>query len=115
MARKKKSRLVNMEKSKPRRKSRSAEVANIDSDKYPWGLNLNLNEESIKKIPSVMNLKVGQEVMIIAKADVTEKRLSVEQTSKGGDRKDRSLTLQITDLQVAGDAKSEYDAAFDED
>ncbi len=108
------SRLISMEKPKPRKRSRLAHPVDIDSDKYPWELRFTLKEDQIKKLPHVMKYNVGDEVLLVAKADITGKSLNETQTSKGGDKRDRSLTLQMTDLSISVAKEPTFAEHFDE-
>lgn len=62
-------------------------------DKYPYGLELRLDDESLEKLKA--ELKTGQMVSIMAYAKVTE----TKEHDKGKGEV-RSATLQITDLEV---------------
>lgn len=63
-------------------------------DEYPWGLRLNLEQQSIKKLGMKELPEIGSEVMVHAKAKVVGARMS---------ENEKSLELQITDMEMAGD------------
>lgn len=66
-----------------------------NAPKYPWGTELNLEDETLEKLGIDRLPEVGEEVQITAVAKVT--RVSASE-SQGGAR--RSLYLQITDMAV---------------
>lgn len=69
-----------------------------DGPKYPWGLQINLNEDSLEKLGVTALPATGTEVTLVAKATVTG--TSENQTEGEGTRS--NMTLQITDLQLDG-------------
>ena len=72
-----------------------------DIEKYPWGTQLRLNDAMVKKLNLNVN-EIGQEVMFMAKAKVTELEAREE---ADGDTK-RHVTLQLTEMTVQGAAKA---------
>lgn len=66
-----------------------------DSPKYPYGLSLSLDPETVKKLELGV-VQVGQKMMALCMVEVT--RVSSEST--WGDSKELSVTLQITDMEV---------------
>lgn len=78
-----------------------------DGPRYPYGLNLHLSNESLAKLALAGLPAVGTELMLHAKVTVTE---ISEREEQDGD-KQRSLSLQITDLALAAPPTSEEDAA----
>jgi hypothetical protein len=99
-------------KLKPKSKLRNAmaTVAEEEPDSgpaYPWGLEVNLETETIEKLGIDMdNIKAGDTVHIVAKAEVTT--VSIRQTTKrkGNDKLNKSLSLQLTDMQLGGSKDS---------
>jgi len=87
--------LINMEMSKEEAKQET-EPTSQDAPRYPWGLEISLNNESIGKLGLATLPTVDAEVTIIAKATVS--RVSEYQTQGG--TPDRSLGLQITDMKL---------------
>lgn len=67
-----------------------------DAPKYPWGLCLTLNDDSLDKLGVKTLPPVDTEVTIIAKAVVS--RISENQTQGG--ESCASMDLQITDMQL---------------
>lgn len=85
--------LVSMKLSKAdREKSPSASPA-ADAPAYPWGLSVNLDDQAIEKL-GIKLPKVGGKLRLEALVDVTS--VSSNESKEGG--KNRSVTLQITDL-----------------
>jgi len=75
-----------------------------DGPRYPYGLCLSLEEESIQKL-GLKNLpSVGQSMMITARVEITS--TGEYESQHGGLR--RSLSLQVTDLEL-GKSKKEVD------
>ncbi len=69
-----------------------------DAPKYPWGLCITLNDDSLEKLGVKTLPAVDTEVTIVAKAVVSATR---ENQTQGGDS-EASMDLQITDMQVDG-------------
>lgn len=67
-----------------------------DMPKYPWGLEIRLEDEELEKLKLGM-MPVGTEVTFIAKAAVTAVR-----ENETEDGKDRCLTLQIRSMEFPG-------------
>jgi hypothetical protein len=94
--------LINMEMSKEEAKEYTEPKAS-EGPKYPWGLCLTLNDDSLKKLGIDKMPSVETEVTIIAKAVVSGTR---ENQTQGGDSQ-ASIDLQITDMTLS----TESDAA----
>jgi hypothetical protein len=76
--------------------------------KYPYGLNIRLEEDSIAKLGLKEMPEAGSVMLVMAKANVDE--CSVRDTQEG---KRRYICLQITDLSVApGTPKKEAGEAL---
>lgn len=100
--------LINMENT-PEEAKEMVSSSPGDAPKYPWGLALSLNDESLTKL-GIDNLPgVGTEVMIVAKASVTS--VSQRQTENEGSKS--CLDLQITEMQVSGTQKDVLGRATD--
>lgn len=87
--------LINMETS-PAEAKEYTQPTIADAPKYPWGLCITLNDDSLDKLGVKTLPPVDTEVTIVAKAVVS--RISENQT-QGGDNC-ASMDLQITDLQL---------------
>lgn len=88
-------------------KSESTEMmsveANQDAPAYPWGLRLELNDESMKKLGLQKLPKVGDKMKL--EAIVSVDRVSQVDTKEGGKRED--MSLQITDMELSSDVDDE--------
>jgi hypothetical protein len=69
-----------------------------DAPKYPWGLCITLDDGSLEKLGVEELPEAGAEVTIVAKATVS----SVRQYQTQGSENERSMELQITDMQIGG-------------
>lgn len=67
----------------------------LDESKYPWGMRIELNNESMKKLGMKKLPEVGKKCVIYALAVV--ERVS-ENSTQDGTRQD--MSLQITDLDI---------------
>lgn len=92
--------LVNM-KLDPKEREKMPECAVADRPQYPWGLCLNLDDESMKKLGLAALPRVGKPVMITALADVTSVSENEYTTPDGKTEKRQSVSLQITDLGLS--------------
>ena len=69
-----------------------------DAPKYPWGLSICLNDDSLDKLGVKTLPAVGTEVTIVAKATVS----GTSEYSTEGEGSRASMDLQITDMQIDG-------------
>jgi hypothetical protein len=67
-----------------------------ERDKYPYGMELRFENEQFDKITALQGFKVGDEVLIMAKACVTACRESERQ----GGKKTRSCEMQIEKIAI---------------
>ena len=92
--------LINMKHSREEaEKYVEAEVG--DEPKYPYGLCLSLHADELEKLGITALPTVGSEMMLTAKVFV--KSASSYQTQEGTD--DKSISLQITDMELSGAPK----------
>lgn len=89
--------LINMENTAQEAQAQVNPTA-ADGPKYPWGLCITLNDDSLEKLGVKTMPAVGTEVTIVAKAQVTGTN---ERQSENGESYS-SMDLQITDLQIDG-------------
>lgn len=90
--------MVSMKMSKKEAKKQYDPVES-DKPQYPWGLNIDLNEKSLKKLGiSTSDKKVGDTLAISGKVRITSIRST--EMYDGDDGVDESMSLQITDLLV---------------
>jgi hypothetical protein len=89
--------LINMENT-PAEAQQTVSPSAADAPKYPWGLNICLNDDSLEKLGVKTLPSVGTEVTIVARATVAATRESATE----GDGSQSSIDLQITDMQLDG-------------
>ncbi len=92
--------LINMENTAEEAKQQ-VDPSMVKGPKYPWGLTISLDDDSLKKLGIDTLPEVGTAVMVVAKATVAS--VSARQ-SEGGENY-RCLDLQLTDMQVSGTQK----------
>jgi hypothetical protein len=102
--------LVDMKLSKKESKEEVGLVSTkSDGPRYPYGLSLDLNDESMEKLGlSAKSFSVGESVVIKAKAKVKSLRMNQYE----GEDKTESMDLQITHLEVVSSDK--FEEAFKE-
>ena len=103
--------LKSMKLSKAEREDRSPEIASDAQEEYPWGLRLNLDDDTVTKLGTPA-LRAGDEVMVMAKATV--KDVSSHESDDSGEEINISMSLQITDMAVeeAGNTKERAESMF---
>lgn len=87
--------MVNMKKSEDKSPAIEA-MGEIEPPEYPCGLCITLNEDSISKLGLSDLPGIGEKINIKAMCEVT----SVSQYDSKGGKKERTLSLQITDMEV---------------
>ena len=91
--------LTNMQLSTEEAKTEDgAPDAAENGPRYPYGLCLYLDKDSMEKLGITDLPEVGASISIIARADVTS--ISARKSQGGEDSK--SIDLQITDLSIGG-------------
>lgn len=103
--------MIDMKISEQEKKDQ-AEVSVLDTSNYPYGLKINLDSKSMKKL-NMPTPQVGQKMMIECEVEVT----SVYADNIKGDEKEVSCCLQIVAMEIgeesgknAPDANSIYGA-----
>lgn len=104
--------LTNMKIDPKKREEKYASTVAMDAPMYPWGLNLTLDDEVLELLGLSKLPTVGKPMMLVARVDVTSVSERKDQ-SEGGSTKNRSVSLQITDLALAPDEKGDEPAAQD--
>lgn len=79
-----------------------------EGPRYPWGLSLSLDNDSLEKLGIDALPDVDDEMLVMARVKVT--RVSAVDTADGG--KQRDVALQITDMQLAGKRVPTADVLF---
>jgi hypothetical protein len=79
-----------------------------DGPVYPWGLELNLETETIDKLGiDIENVRAGDTVHIVAKAEITSVTVRQSANKQHGDEgTNKSLSLQLTAMQLGGSKDS---------
>jgi len=77
----------------------------VDAPRYPYGLCLHLEDDTLKKLGLLRLPEVGKPMMLTALVDVTSVSENEYTTEGGKTEKRQSCSLQITDLALtsAGD------------
>jgi hypothetical protein len=99
-------------KLKPRKEedySKPASTIVADEPKYPWGLQVRLENEQLDKLGLDKMPAVGSTMLLTARVEVCE--TGEYQAQKGGAER-RNITLQITDLGLTGETKDAADALY---
>lgn len=99
--------MISMKMSKSERKKSSGPIAvGEEGPDYPYGLCLDLNKTVLEKLGLDALPRVGEKMVLTAKVEVV--RVS---SSAGKGHSDRTLGLQITDMELdSQDFKGGYDA-----
>ena len=103
--------LIDMKRSKSEMKKADApEVAGSSKEKYPWGLSINLEKESLSKLGiDIKKVKIGSAMTLQAQVEVSS--ISENQNMEGRDNK--SMSLQITNMALsAGEGPSKSQKFF---
>lgn len=84
-------------------------VAVSESEEYPYGLRITLDEDQVKKIPNVMDYKPDTVVHIMATGKVTKS----ESIDTSGGKSRRSVSIQIT--EIGCEKKKKHEEMTDEE
>lgn len=93
--------LVNMKRTKKDKGVITDSPVSPNEDAYPYGLEVNLEDESLKKLGLSSLPEAGETMTMLAQVKVS--RASATDTANGGKRK--SLSLQITDMALKAKEK----------
>ena len=101
--------LVDMKLSKSElKKSGDSPVGEADARKYPYGLRLYFENDSLKKIPNLRKGKVGDVVTITATGKIVS--LSENETET---KNSRDLSIQIEKIAINGNPDKEFSSGFE--
>lgn len=92
--------LINMQRTDKEKREEAASVDSYKKRKYPYGLCIYLDSDQLTKLGINESLPVGTEVTISAKA-IVERTSESAELEPEGDGKERSASLQITDMSVS--------------
>lgn len=87
-------------------KKDQAEVSVLDTSNYPYGLKINLDPKSMKKL-NMPTPQVGQKMMIECEVEVT----SVYAENMKGDEKEVSCCLQILAMEIGEESGDKEEPA----
>lgn len=93
--------LANMERDEKAQASQP--IMACEGPKYPYGLCIHLEEESLKKLGITELPAVGASMVLHAKVEVTA--VSKNESKEGGEH--RSLSLQITEMALGSEKKKD--------
>lgn len=99
--------MVNMKSSKDEREE-YAICCDGDGPEYPYGLRIDLRNESLEKLGIQTLPAVGDEMMVMAKVKV----VSVGSHSSEEGKEQRNVDLQITEMELAAPAKDAAQTLF---
>jgi len=101
--------LVSMKSTRAEQEARYAGMTEPSKDApvYPYGLRVNLDNETMEKLKLRELPEVGKSILVLARADVIS--VSSNESSEGGKRE--SVELQITDLALEKDSGEGSDTA----
>lgn len=88
--------MINMQMTQEEAKSYASPMETGDAPKYPWGLCIDLCDESLKKLGITQLPTVGQTMTLSAKVVVT----STGATQQMDGDKESRMSLQITDMEL---------------
>jgi len=98
--------LIDMKLPKKTKKELKGEYPSVrqeNQDRWPYGLQLRFETEQVELMPSLKDYKVGDKIIVMAEASVTEVRMS-ETQSTDKDKKTR-YTVELQIEQVACEPK----------
>ena len=78
-----------------------------DKAEYPYGLRLNLDHETMKKLGMMSMPEMGKAMILHARVEVTDMH---ESASQGDKEPYRSMTLQITDMELEAEPEKKSTA-----
>jgi hypothetical protein len=88
--------LTNMKIKKKKVRNEAMALPDENRERYPYGLEVSLNDESLRKLGlDVKDYDVKENLKLVCKAKIT--RLSSNENLEG---EDNHMSLQITDLSV---------------
>ena len=74
-----------------------------EQDRWPYGLQLHFETEQVEKLPKLKDFKVGDRVVVIGEATVTEVKQS--ETQSTNEKKRTNYTVELQMEQVSVEAK----------
>jgi hypothetical protein len=102
--------MVNMKMAPPKEKAVMTAPDPENTPRYPWGLSVHLDDESLEKLGLKDLPTAGTKLSLVARVDVVS--VSERQSQDEQDTM-RSLELQITDMALGPDEAGEKPKAQD--
>lgn len=84
-----------------------------DRPMYPWGLNLNLDNETLGKLGLDRLPPVGRDMILVARVNVTQVSEQESREPGGKATTNRHVGLQITEMGLGENEEKEKPAAQD--
>ena len=73
----------------------------VERDEYPWGTRITFNEEVLAKLGDVFDdAEIGETMKVMGEAKVISKRADDSVGTDGKKKKNRSLEIQMTSINV---------------
>jgi hypothetical protein len=101
--------MTNMKLSAKQQSEPMPEACEPKAPEYPWGLQIRIDEDSLKKLGIEGLPEIGQSLMLNARVQVCE----VSQFESANSGLNRNMTLQITDMEIGKEAPKKRNAAKD--
>ncbi len=100
--------MIDLKLSKKDKKDREKELAPVPiGEEYPYGTQLHFEDETIKKIPALQDIKAGTMVNIKAVGKVLEVRVTDKE--KGKNYESVQIQLQKIDFGNANEAEEAFE------
>ena len=97
--------MIDMKITDAERKKHEPMTALDDAPKYPYGLSLNIDSDTFKKLNMDVP-KIGQKLKLNAMVEVS----SINQYSNKDNSKDTNINIQICEMELIAGSKSSDDA-----
>jgi len=100
--------LTSMKRSKAESKSEVAMPTMGNAPAYPYGLQLNFENEEMKKLPMLKKLEVGDKVYVVGEGVVTK----MSSRESKGSKEHNDMTIQIESVEISQDDTKEFKDGF---
>ena len=71
-----------------------------EQDRWPYGLQLRFETEQVEKLPKLKDFKVGDKVIVLGEATITEVRQSETQSTSEKKKTNYTVELQMEQVSV---------------
>ena len=79
-----------------------------DKVRYPYGFSMTFNKREVDMLPALKAAAAGEEILIVAKAKVTE----IHTNEKEGDKSTKRVEVQLQKIAVKAEPKKAFAAGF---